>query len=149
MFTAVVSIVGIGLLVKKNGLRFWREKTFKEAWLEKKASGETDEEESPEQKAAAQAARWQYEFDLLKDPKTGKIPANIFKEEMKQAMSLPVSLESFSVRNGVVRTANGVNTPTSNTYLKAGPNNIGGRTRAFAFDKFTIMSFGTMQSAPS
>jgi hypothetical protein len=34
LFTAVVSIVGIGLLVKKNGLRFWREKTFKE----KKAS---------------------------------------------------------------------------------------------------------------
>lgn len=135
LITAVVSIVGIGLMVKKNGLRFWREKSFKEAWLESKAEGENEEEENPEQKAAAQAARWQYEYDLLKDPKTDKIPKNAFIDEMKQAMSLPVSLESYSVRNAVVRTANGVNTPTSNVYLKAGPNNIGGRTRAFAFDK--------------
>jgi len=136
LITAMVSIVGIGLMVKKNGLRFWREKTFKEAWLDKKAEGEDDhDDENPEARAEMQAARWQYEYDILKDPKTGKIPANAFKDEMKQAMSLPVSLESYSVRNGVVRTANGVNTPTSNSYLKAGPNNIGGRTRAFAFDK--------------
>lgn len=136
LITAVVTFVGIGLMVKKNGLRFWREKTFKEAWLEKKAEAEgEEEEEDAEKKAAVQTARWQYEYDLLKDPKTGKIPKNAFIDEMKQAMSLPVSLESYSVRNGVVRTANGVNTPTSNLYLKAGPNNIGGRTRAFAFDK--------------
>ncbi len=136
LITAVVTFVGIGLMVKKNGLRFWREKTFKEAWLERKAEGEENEdEENPRARAEMQAARWKYEFDLLKDPKTGKIPKNAFADEMKQAMSLPVSAEPSSMQNGVVRVSNGVTTPSSNIYLKAGPNNIGGRTRALVFDK--------------
>jgi hypothetical protein len=131
---AVVTIVGIGLLVNKHGLHLWGEKTLKETWLEKKAEGEEDEnEENPQKRAAMQAARWQYEYDILKDPKTGKIPRNAFEEEMKQAMRLPVSQESGSVQNGVA--TNGETTPTNNVYLKAGPNNIGGRTRAFVLDK--------------
>jgi hypothetical protein len=127
----VLALAVIGLLVNKNGISFLRQKTFKEAWLEKKAEGEDDEdEENPQKRAEMQAARWQYEYDLLKDPKTGKIPKNAYSDEMKQALSIPVS---GSLQNDVVSL--GVNTPTSNAYLKAGPNNIGGRTRAFVLDK--------------
>ena len=93
------------------------------------------EDETTAQRTSMQEARIQYEFDLLKDPKTGKIPIAIYRDEMKQAMSLPVSLEPQILRNGVVRIPNGVTTPTSNLYQKAGPNNIGGRTRTLVFDK--------------
>lgn len=88
---------------------------------------EEGEEKSEEQRAFFTAQRWQHEFNMLKDPLTGKIPANIRMEEMKMAMGMPVRGES------------GVNGPLGadnlNTYLEAGPNNIGGRTRAVAFDK--------------
>jgi len=130
---AIITIAGIGILVTKNGWHFWREKTLKEIWLEKKEEGEDEEEENPQQRAAMQIARWQYEYDILKDPKTGRIPRNAFSEEMRQAMSIPVTGESGSWQNGIE--TNGVNTPTNNTYVKAGPNNIGGRTRAFVLDK--------------
>ena len=84
---AVLTMAGIGLLIKKNGWHFWREKTLKEIWLEKKAAGEEDaDEENPQKRAAMQIARWQYEYDILKDPTTGKIPRNAFSEEMKQAL---------------------------------------------------------------
>ncbi|MCA6481551.1 MAG: exo-alpha-sialidase, partial [Chitinophagaceae bacterium] len=130
----VLTMAGIGLLVKKNGWHFWREKNLKEIWLEKKAAGEEDaDEENPQKRAAMQIARWQYEYEILKDPKTGKIPRNAFSEEMKQALSIPVTGEAGSWQNGL--TTNGENTPSNNTYLKAGPNNIGGRTRAFVIDK--------------
>ena len=42
---AVVTMAGIGYLLKKNGWHFWREKTLKEAWLEKKVEGEEDEDD--------------------------------------------------------------------------------------------------------
>jgi len=127
----LLTMAGIVLLIKKNGLSFLSEKTFKEAWLEKKSEAKDDEdEENPQKRAEMQAARWQYEYDLLKDPITGKIPKNAYSDEMKQALSIPVS---GSLQNDVVSL--GVNTPTSNAYLKAGPNNIGGRTRAFVLDK--------------
>ena len=130
---ALLTMVGIGMLVKKNGWQFWREKTLKEQWLEKKAEGEEDEEENHQKRAEMQIARWQYEYEILKDPKTGKIPRNAYSDEMRQAMSLPVSGESGSIQNGIATF--GENTPSNNVYLKAGPNNIGGRTRAFVLDK--------------
>ncbi|MFM7357004.1 MAG: T9SS type A sorting domain-containing protein [Sediminibacterium sp.] len=134
LLPALITMAGIGILIHKNGLHFWRDRTFKEAWLEKLAEGEKEEdEENPQKRAEMQIARWQYEFDILKDPKTGRIPRNAYSEEMKQAMSIPVSGESGSLQNGII--SYGVNTPTNNVYLKAGPNNIGGRTRAFVLDK--------------
>ncbi|MEP6584647.1 MAG: T9SS type A sorting domain-containing protein [Ginsengibacter sp.] len=74
--------------------------------------------------------RLQYEFDILKSPVTNKIPRNIFQKEIEFAKSLPVKNARGS----------GLFTPTNlNSYSPAGPDNIGGRTRAFAIDK----RFGT------
>ncbi len=70
--------------------------------------------------------RLQYEFDILKNPFTGTIPKNIFKKEIEFAKSLPVKDAGNS----------GLFTPANlNSYNLAGPDNIGGRTRAFAIDK--------------
>lgn len=94
-------------------------------------------EENPAKKAEMNAARFQYEYDMLKDPSTGKIPDGIFKAEMEQAMRMPLagSGRTSAAANGIVRTGFGVNGPTTNTYIAAGPTNVSGRTRAIALDK--------------
>ena len=104
--------------------------------VEKEFKIEEAENESPEKRDEMTQARFQYEFDMLKDPVTGKIPTNVYKEEMKQAMSIPVSgHQSMTAMNGIIRSGFGVNTPSTNVYQAAGPNNVGGRTRALVFDK--------------
>ena len=95
------------------------------------------ENETPAQKAEMTRARLEYEYDLLKDPSTGKIPANIGQLELAQAMTIPTTKEyqQSIIQAGIVRGTLGVNTPTNNTYVPAGPTNLGGRTRILAFDK--------------
>jgi hypothetical protein len=66
--------------------------------------------------------RQKYEFDLIKDPATGKIPDGVIQRSYLQGKSLPGKESIFG------RTAN------LNTYTPAGPDNLGGRTRAFAYD---------------
>jgi hypothetical protein len=126
----LIGIISFGIIWDSGAFHFQQE-----AFSVGEMQDASEEEESTTQRASMQDARMQYEFDLIKDPRTGKIPSNIFSDEMKQAMSLPVSLEAQTMRNGVIRIPTGVNTPTSNLYQKAGPNNIGGRTRAMVFDK--------------
>ncbi len=105
------SCFGVFLLFKKNRL----------AIIENKQ--EYDKEEFVKD-------RLQYEFNILKDPSSGEIPKNIFQKEIIFAKSLPV-------KNA---TGSGIFTPQNlNSYNLAGPDNIGGRTRAFAIDK----RFGT------
>ena len=80
-------------------------------------------EEEEKLPAAFIEARLKYEFDMLKDPATGKIPENIFEREMEFARQLPE------------RTAGGdMRMMALNNYIPAGPNNVGGRTRAVAYD---------------
>jgi len=82
-----------------------------------------------EEKTRFHEERLRYEFDLVKNPITGKIPAGIYEQEMALANSLPVKEETISSSvNGTLSTT------VNNTYLPAGPNNIGGRTRAIAYD---------------
>ena len=85
---------------------------------------EEEEGERRDLPASYIKARLKYELDMLKDPRTGQIPEGIFTKERAFAKTLPV------------RGAGGANSRTfvSNTYLPAGPNNIGGRTRAVAYD---------------
>ena len=98
--------------------------------------GDEEEDENPAKKAEMNAARAKYDFDMLKDPATGKIPEGIYKAEMSQAIRIPLAgVNRLVGTNGVIRTGMGVNGPTTNTYIAAGPTNLGGRTRAFAFDK--------------
>lgn len=88
---------------------------------------EEEEEEAgqnKEMKAFYVKQRWQHEFNMLKDPSTGEIPYDIHSREMKLARSIPEK-----VPFGDIRVQN------LNTYIPAGPSNIGGRTRAVLFDK--------------
>lgn len=65
--------------------------------------------------------RYQYEFNMVKNPQTGTIPEGIYEAEKLQVKNL--------------YDQNLLNTPTVlNTYSFAGPNNLGGRTRAVAYD---------------
>jgi len=65
--------------------------------------------------------RLQFEFDMVKDPVTGKIPDNIREIEMTQALRAPKMETDVSRGAGV-------------TVTPRGPNNLGGRTRAIGFD---------------
>jgi len=74
--------------------------------------------------AAYQYMRWKYEADMIKDPVTGEIPFGMREKEIEFAKTIPVrSSTSPFARTTIL-----------NTYFPAGPNNIGGRTRALAYD---------------
>ncbi len=129
----IVSLILFGLAIA--GWQWQKENSV----LKNKFSTEEEDEEGedPAKEALMNAARVQYEYDMLKDPKTGKIPVDAFKAEMEQAMRIPLAGNGGRIvgANGVIRTGYGVNGPTTNTYLPAGPTNVSGRTRALAFDK--------------
>jgi hypothetical protein len=86
----------------------------------------TKKKKTKDQKATFTRARAQYEYDLLKDLATGKIPYGIHETEMAVARTLPAKQLSLS---GILGLDN------LNTYIPAGPVNIGGRTRALMFDR--------------
>ena len=79
--------------------------------------------ENEEQEARYTEMRAQYDYDMIKDPVTGKIPHDIFQEELAAARMIPQRGEGIAAR-----------TTALNTYYPAGPNNQGGRTRAVAYD---------------
>ena len=64
--------------------------------------------------------RAEYEFNMIKNPETGKIPEGVFTLEMEQAKQLFAKSRNMRVH--------------ANTYTYQGPNNKGGRTRAIAYD---------------
>jgi hypothetical protein len=75
---------------------------------------ETEASDNPE-------ARLAYEFNLLKNPETGTIPDGVHELEMRQAREI-------QEWQGMLR-------PMSvNVYTYQGPDNMGGRTRAIAYD---------------
>lgn len=82
---------------------------------------------SKEIKAAFSKARYQYEFNLLKDPGTGSIPRNIRPEEYRLART--IANRHRDAGSGVQGLDN------LNTYIAAGPDSIGGRTRTVAYDR--------------
>lgn len=78
-------------------------------------------EKPPEARARFALDRLRYELDMIKDPNTGKVPDRIREIELTQAMRAP--------RFGATATrAAGLTT------TPRGPGNLGGRTRALAFD---------------
>lgn len=80
---------------------------------------ELNEEES--EASDNPVARMQYEFNMLKNPLTNSIPIGVFEQEMQQARA--IYRKQLSMRG-----------MTSNSYTFQGPNNLGGRTRAVAYD---------------
>ena len=67
-----------------------------------------------------------HEFNMLKDPVLNQIPKSVTGREMAEAFAIPQK----QYNNNILARGDNLN-----TYLPAGPNNIGGRTRAIAFDK--------------
>ena len=66
--------------------------------------------------------RAQEEFDMLKDPKTGKIPENIRLMELQAAEAAPLKQNLL------------ISPSLANTYTFAGPSNLGGRIRGLVYD---------------
>ena len=81
--------------------------------------------EDEEQEARYTELRARYDFDMIKNPATGKIPENIQEAELAFARNVP---EKNSTQGGLARLDD------LNTYYPAGPMNQGGRTRAVAYD---------------
>lgn len=73
------------------------------------------------------ALRAAYEFNLLKNPKTGKIPEDIRTKELTYVLSTPSLEKSNKNKNGQAIQAS--------TWNRRGPFNVGGRTRALAIDR--------------
>ncbi|HCT23614.1 MAG TPA: hypothetical protein DIW54_09885 [Chitinophagaceae bacterium] len=96
---------------------------------------EDEEEESGFYKSVMQAERAAYEYNMLKDPRTGKIPDGIWNAELREAQSAP--MKPFRNANDLwVSEAGGTETTAgaSNNWQEAGPYNVGGRTRVIVFD---------------
>ncbi|MEM7367686.1 MAG: hypothetical protein AAF587_03725 [Bacteroidota bacterium] len=75
---------------------------------------------TPEERTQFVLERLQYEFDMQKDPVTGKIPDRIKELELAQAYRAP-KLSNHTRGAGV-------------TAEPRGPNNLGGRSRTICFD---------------
>lgn len=71
-------------------------------------------------------ARWRYEFEKLKDPRTGEIPPNIRARELAFARTLP----SRDRQNVAFKALASQNVD----WQFRGPDNLGGRTRALGVD---------------
>jgi hypothetical protein len=83
-------------------------------------------EDDEEKRDEYTTLRWLHEFNMIKDPVTNRIP-DVAMKELAQAHSVPE--KQYEILDGAFGSDN------LNTYTAAGPNNIGGRTRAIAFDK--------------
>ena len=121
-----ILLIATAVLLLAGGIWFVTKPTQKEtlpkARVQKKLSISYNEREH-EQKNSAR--RWEYEWKLLHDPKTGKIPRDIRRTEEK-------------LLNRIIARQNSSNRTTlNNVYTAAGPSQRGGRTRALAFDMRT------------
>ena len=74
-------------------------------------------------------AQAEMEFLMLRDPRTHAIPADIFRREAAFARGLP-DRRALNLRGR----AEGVAATAVLAWTERGPNNVGGRTRAFAID---------------
>jgi hypothetical protein len=109
------------------------------------------EDEEIETKNSIERAK--YDWLLMQDPKTGKVPDNIRAKEMAWIKTMPVRKNGLFNRPQIQQAAFGnndgfalfgetnnyLNSQAGNTYLTAGPTQNGGRTRALSYD----MRYGT------
>ncbi len=79
---------------------------------------------SPKAGIEAKKGRWEYFHRMLRDPATGEIPKGIRQKELAFAKELQEK------RNSLNKTANIMDLG----WKEAGPNDVGGRTRALAID---------------
>jgi hypothetical protein len=82
--------------------------------------------ESPHASKEMKDSRWAYFQRLLRDPVTGEIPADMRQKELEYARTLPHSSYAGHLRKGMAA--------ASVAWQEAGPNDVGGRTRALVVD---------------
>lgn len=94
--------------------------------------------EKLEDKEASVGERLQFEFDMLKDPKTGKVPRMAASQALEAAYNAPAYSSLWAPESSIP----GV------TITAKGPNNLGGRTRAIGIDvnNTSIMIAGSVSS---
>ena len=96
-----------------------------------------DFEKEQKERAEYSEERDRFDFDMLKDPATGKIPRDA-----------PMKAAEAAMRAKILKT-NGLNTRAAPiNVVPRGPNNLGGRTRAIGIDKrnANIMIAGSVSS---
>ncbi len=89
--------------------------------ISKENNTDTKIERPHEERSTDFNGAMEYEFNMIKNPATGKIPEGVFEAEKDQAAQI------FDSRLFANRIA-------ANTYTFQGPNNLGGRTRAIVYD---------------
>ncbi|MGQ0739625.1 MAG: T9SS type A sorting domain-containing protein [Bacteroidota bacterium] len=85
-----------------------------------------ERERKPDQRMTDIQGAMEYEFNMLKNPVTGKIPEGIRDMELAQAREILLR-QQLKEQRYPLRLA-------ANPYTFQGPNNLGGRTRALAYD---------------
>jgi hypothetical protein len=110
---------------------------FAQKIAEKRAEYLTTEQEI-ENEASSVEEREQFEFNMLKDPATGKVPRMAWKKALDAAQLSP-TYESLPASQKLLGTLN---------IDAKGPTNLGGRTRAIGIDKrnANIMIAGSVSS---
>ncbi|MCU7548466.1 T9SS type A sorting domain-containing protein [Chitinophagaceae bacterium LB-8] len=94
---------------------------------------ESEEEKEEAEKADYTAERWMHEFEMLRNPITGKIPEDYRQKELEAASKIPSRIK---VHNPWMTDILGTEDVTVlNNYNSIGPNNIAGRSRTLAFDR--------------
>lgn len=86
-----------------------------------------DQEQKEEDKEKRSRGRQEYYFDMLRDPVTNDIPIDIRERELAYARTLPTYEAAFKTAPG--QTTNVLQ------WAEAGPNDVGGRTRALGVDR--------------
>src|SRR5215217_1205969 len=89
-----------------------------------------EEEEAEEQRAEYTEERLRHEHKMLRNPVTGKIPANFREIELQAVRDVP----SRGRRLYDPRISGITGTTVQNTYQPAGPNNVAGRSRTLGID---------------
>lgn len=79
-------------------------------------------------------ARLKYETNMLKDPRTGRIPEGIHRKELEYVFSPKAKLQKqYNANKNQLANSSAVLAGTAN-WQQRGPYNVGGRTRALAID---------------
>ncbi|HEV7620655.1 MAG TPA: T9SS type A sorting domain-containing protein, partial [Flavisolibacter sp.] len=96
-----------------------------------KVLGENEENDDHEEEYSKE--RLYHEFEMLRNPVTGQIPANFHEIELQAASLIPRKNNYY---NPLISGINGTGSVTNqNSYQSVGPNNAAGRSRALGIDR--------------
>ncbi len=121
---------------KIKGLKKSPSQNFQPASLYKQSKIYDSKSGATEQKPTAVGDkaldRMVYEFNRLKDPKTGKIPEGIQASEERFSKTIAIGDD---MKKSVTNAKKGANKSRFSYWKQRGPYNVGGRTRALAIDR--------------